>query len=180
MFGKITSYITEKLTPQAPPPEERHEILPFDLYLTTGSGSLLTFPRGPIDPFAFFQRRDVSDHKVEFLSRQDPGTADEDYRPYGILRFRPTEALTLVRPRQVQKLYDTLTKGYGLRRMPEAAAMTALTFHGGLGAEPPESRGAPGAQPPRMQGVQRGGGRKRKHRVYAEPLAVQPRVLYRT
>ena len=35
----------------------------------------------------------------------------------------------------------------------QAAAITAFTFHGGLGAEPPESQGVWGAQPPRIQGV---------------------------
>ncbi len=33
------------------------------------------------------------------------------------------------------------------------AAITAFKWHGGLGAEPPESQGVWGAQPPRMEGV---------------------------
>ena len=33
------------------------------------------------------------------------------------------------------------------------AAITAFKWHGGLGAEPPESQGVWGAQPPRMQWV---------------------------
>ena len=35
----------------------------------------------------------------------------------------------------------------------QAAAITTFKWHGGLGAEPPESQGVCGAQPPRMQGV---------------------------
>ena len=35
----------------------------------------------------------------------------------------------------------------------QAAATTAVQWHGGLGAEPPESQGVWGAQPPRIQWV---------------------------
>ena len=50
--------------------EDKHSFLPFDLYLTTGSGSLELFPSGVIDEFRLFQRSGVSaGSKVEFLGR---------------------------------------------------------------------------------------------------------------
>ncbi len=145
-------------------------MLPFDLYLTAGSGSLPLFPAGPIDEFRFFQRVHVSEqHKVEFLSRLAPKDAGtEDYKPYGLFRLRSELSLALERPSQVRKLWEVLTKGHGLSRVPEASTMI-----GRFTAYDPE-RGKPDAGVNRLQAprLARSYAKRGRRITYADVLEI--------
>ncbi|RMG14789.1 MAG: hypothetical protein D6731_09765 [Planctomycetota bacterium] len=161
MLARLVDGLRARLRPAAPPPEERGELLPFDLFLTTAAGSILLFPRGPIRPFVFFQREVHTGHRVEYLSRRDPGSGAEDYRPYGLIRLRKAEALTLVRPKQVQRLYETLTCGCGLRRIPPASSMTRAPFRTHCPGDPDDgSRGRNELRPPPHAQVRVRGGER--------------------
>jgi hypothetical protein len=121
---------------------EPHGTLPWGIYLTTGSGSSELFPAGPIDPLAFYERRGVAAHaKVEFLSTlAHADRVEEGYQPFGLIRYRPSEAQTLVRPQQVRVAWATLSRRHGLRRVPDASA---LAPRGGFRAHDPRAGGSP-------------------------------------
>ena len=149
--------------------EVREAVLPFEILLTTATGSLRLFPSGAIDEFRFFQRRDVpAEHQVEYLSRLDLDfVGTEDYKPYGLFRIDPRSSKPLFNPDSACRLWNTLQRVYGLARVPDASAFA----RGGFTAHTPGCSDAYGANrlipPLRARGVAKPG---RKRLTYAEIL----------
>jgi hypothetical protein len=101
--------------------------LPFDLYLALGQRSLPLFTAGPVDEFAFFQRRNVSAcHDIEFLtrlSRANRGT--ESFRPYGVIRLRAGRELPVLASSDLVR--EALDQS-GLPRLPQAQTLAVRRF----------------------------------------------------
>lgn len=100
--------------------ERERRTLPFDVYLALGQRSLPLFTAGPIDEFAFFQRKGVSaGHSVEFLTRLSRANrGSESYEAYGVIRLRGG--------RELPKLGSAELKG--LPRLPKASNLAVRRF----------------------------------------------------
>jgi hypothetical protein len=100
--------------------ERERRTLPFDVYLALGQRSLPLFTAGPIDEFAFFQRKGVSaGHSVEYLTRLSRANrGSESYQPYGVIRLRGG--------RELPKLSSSELNG--LPRLPKAKNLAVRRF----------------------------------------------------
>jgi hypothetical protein len=96
----------------------RHRILPCQLWLALGAGSLELFPAGPFDEFRCSQRQVRSRHSFEYLTYLAANeVASEGYRPFARfdLRGAPTP---LPRLSRALGFWKRLHADYGVRAIP--------------------------------------------------------------
>ena len=155
------------------PRRERPRTLPFDVYLNLGMRSVKLFAAGPLDPFCFFQRCSVSEHHdVEFLARLDPEHAGtEEYKPYGLIRLRPSHAQPVPTLQRERAFWETLHEDYGLARIPLARSLVPNRSSAYDPRDGDRKSGLNGLTPPKSGRVfQRVGRRRYTHADMLEVL----------
>lgn len=103
--------------------------LPCDLFLAVGHGSVHLFARGPLDELTFFQRTSRSArHELEFVTRRDPGAADEHYEGFALLRLAADDEVALPAWTSLEARWAALADAHGLLGLPRPAAGDAGGF----------------------------------------------------
>lgn len=108
---------------------DRGRLLPFDVFLNRGNGSVRLFAAGPFDELSFFQRRDVVErHELEYLTYRDPRHAGrERYEAYGVFNLKTRSPRPLPNLAVAAEFWRAL-RAHGLSAVPGAKVAVRQRF----------------------------------------------------
>jgi hypothetical protein len=119
---------------------DRSRLLPFDIYLNRGNGSVRLFAAGPFDELSFFQRRDVVEkHELEYLTYLDARhVGKERYEAYGVFNLKTRNPRRLPNLAVAADFWRAL-RSHGLKAVPGAKVAVRQSFSVFCSAQNPDA-----------------------------------------